>query len=238
MIEKLYWKDAYVKEFDATVIGVNGNVISLDRTAFYPTGGGQLNDTGIIVVKGREYKVTDVKKEADEIMHFLESADGITVGDMAHCVIDWERRYSLMKYHTAIHVLSAMLARHQSDVKFTGGMIYVDKAHGDFDCPSLNKELAAMVVQEMQKVISEGHEVTSRFITHEEAIKIPNLIKTQPGEELTKGLEKIRIVEIEGVDLQADGGTHVHNTKELGTVLLKKFDNKGAHRKRIEIVLS
>lgn len=238
MVDRLYWKEAYMKEFNAEITAIDGAIVQLDRTAFYPTGGGQLNDTGTISANGVERQVVDVKKNGELILHALNSSEGFSIGDKVSCKLDWERRYSLMKYHTSVHLISAILARHQPDVKFTGGMIYVDKAHADFDCPLLNRELAVKIIEEAQAVIEEGHAVNSRFLTQEEANLIPNLIKTQPGEDIAKGLEKIRVVEIEGVDLQADGGTHVVNTKEIGRITLAKFDNKGAHRKRIEIKIA
>jgi misacylated tRNA(Ala) deacylase len=237
LVEKLFWKDAYLRDFSAKVTLVNGNSVTLDRTAFYPTGGGQPHDTGIITVKGKGHNVIEVVHSGDEILHILDSVDGIAPGDEAAGHINWERRNRLMRYHTAIHMLSATVSVHYPESKFTGGMIYEDKAHADFDCPSLNRDIASKIVEELQQRISESHPVSSKFISPEEASLMPGLVKTKPGEELTKSLSEIRIVDISDVDIEADGGTHVANTIELGKVRLSKFDNKGAHRKRIEITL-
>lgn len=234
MTEKLYWKDAYIKEFEASVVNVIPEGVVFDKTAFYPTGGGQANDTGELLVDDTPYKVNDVRKSGEDIVHILDKNAGIKPGGKVIGKVDWERRYSLMKYHTAIHILSSLVLKKYGG-KSTGNMLYPDKAHIDFDFPQLNRELGIKIVEETQSIIDEGHAVTSRLLTKEEAASFPGLIRTQPGEELIKGLASVRVVEIEGVDLQADGGTHVRNTSEIGAIKLSSFENKGAHRKRIEI---
>ncbi len=236
MTRKLYWENAYAKDFDASVVSSAGNAILLDRTAFYPTSGGQLNDTGRILCGGEEYRVTEVREENGEVWHTLDREFGEVAGAAVSGAIDWERRYSLMRYHTALHVLCAVVeARHKGGWK--GGMIYTDKAHVDFDLPPLNKELAAVIVEEVNDAIASGRRVTSRFMSQAEALANPNLAKTDPGRELIRRLGIIRVVEIENLDIQMDGGTHVLNTKEIGSLRLAGFDNKGSHRKRVEIVI-
>ncbi len=236
MTRKLYWEDAYAKDFDAVVIRSAGTALVLDRTAFYPTSGGQLNDTGKIIAGGNEYRVVDVREESGGVLHILDREFDAEPGDAARGMLDWERRYSLMKYHTALHVLCAVVeARYSGGWK--GGMIYTDKAHVDFDLPALNKDLAAVVVHEVNAALAQGHNVASRFMTQEEALANPHLAKTEPGKELIKRLTTVRIVEIENLDIQMDGGTHVLNTREVGKIRLGGFDNKGAHRKRVEIVI-
>lgn len=234
MTRKLYWEDAYLKEFDATVKNIDGNKIVLDQTAFYPTSGGQLNDLGKITSGGKEYKVVDVKEEGGEVIHTLEGMFDGDIGSKVDGKIDWERRYSLMKYHTALHILCAIV-ENKYNGGWKGGMIYTDKFHVDFDLVTLNKELAEKVVEEMNTVIGQGHKVSSRFITKEEALGNPSLAKTEPGRELIKKLDIVRVVEIGNFDIQMDGGTHVADTKEIGKVILSAFDNKGSHRKRVEI---
>ncbi|MCL5675276.1 MAG: alanyl-tRNA editing protein [Candidatus Marsarchaeota archaeon] len=234
MTERLYWKDAYIKDFEASVVSAGPEGVVLDKTAFYPTGGGQANDTGELLVDGMPYKVDDVRKSGDDIVHILDKSGDIKPGGRAIGKIDWKRRYSLMKYHTTIHILSSLVLKKYGG-KSTGNMLYPDKAHIDFDFPQLNRELGIKIVEETQSIIDEGHAVTSRLLAKEEAASFPGLVRTQPGEELVKSLANIRIVEIEGVDLQADGGTHVRNTSEIGAIKLSSFENKGAHRKRIEI---
>lgn len=235
MTRKLYWEDAYTKEFDAGVVKSAGNDVVLDQTAFYPTGGGQQNDTGKLVANGKEFKVIDVRKEGEEVIHVLESNE-FPVGAAVRGLIDWDRRYALMKHHTAVHILGAIVANKYNG-NATGGQIYENKAHIDFDCPQLNKELAGTIVEECSRVAMEGHSVNSRFISREEALNTPELVRTEPGRELIKGLSMVRVVEIVGFDIQTDGGTHVMNTKEIGKISLGGFDNKGSKRKRIEIVL-
>ncbi len=236
MTRKLYWEDAYLKEFDAMVSRADANLLALDKTAFYATSGGQPNDMGKIISEGKEYSVLDVKEENGEVVHTLDRNFEGTAGAKADGKIDWERRYALMRYHTALHVLCAVVEnKHKGGWK--GGMIYADKAHVDFDLPILNKELAETVVNEVNSEISKGYSVSSRFITREEALADPHLAKTEPGKELIRKLSQVRIVEIGDFDIQMDGGTHVSNTKEIGTVRLAGFDNKGSHRKRVEIVI-
>jgi misacylated tRNA(Ala) deacylase len=236
MTRKLFWEDAYLKEFEASVIKTEGNTIILDQTVFYPTGGGQQNDTGIITAEGRDYKVIDVKKNGEDIIHTVEGEVAIPVGTKITGKIDWDRRYAMMRHHTAVHVLGALVQKKYGGGS-TGGMITVDKAHLDFDCPQLNREIAAELAKESSRVAEEGHNVYQKFITQEEALKLPDLVRTEPGRALIQKLETVRIVDIENFDVQTDGGTHVANTKEIGKIKLSNFENKGSHRKRIEIVL-
>jgi misacylated tRNA(Ala) deacylase len=236
MTRKLYWEDAYTKEFDAVVKQIDGNRVILDQTAFYPTSGGQLNDLGKVMVGEKEYNVTDVKEENGEVVHVLDKTFESQAGSQLKGRVDWERRYSLMRYHTALHVVCAVVEKGHGG-GWKGGMIYVDKAHVDFDLPALNKELAAKIIDNANAVIAEGHKVYSKFITQEEALENSSLAKTEPGRELIKKLDTVRVVEIENFDIQMDGGTHVLNTSEIGKLRLAGFDNKGSHRKRIEMIL-
>jgi misacylated tRNA(Ala) deacylase len=236
MTKKLYWEDAYVKEFDAGVVETGDKGLVLDQTAFYPTGGGQANDTGSISVDGRPYRITDVRKEGEVIYHVTDEKIECRSGTRVHGIIDWDRRYRLMRYHTFLHVMDAVIHKKYGG-KITGGIIYPDRAHMDFDMPELNRELAVRIIEESNTIAAEGHAVSSRFLTNEEAQKIPELARTAPGGEIVKGLDRIRIVAIEDLDFQADGGTHVANTSEIGSMRLSDFKNKGTHRKRVEIML-
>ncbi len=237
MTEKLYWKDMYAKEFEARVVSSKGNELILDRTLFYPTGGGQPNDTGKIIYNGAEYNVIDVRQDGD-IVHVLDKEINAKEGDTLKGIIDWERRYKLMRYHTAIHLLDAVIEKNYGAGMLTGGQIYEDRARIDIDMPDLNREKAEQILEEANKVASEGHDVIARFIPKEEALKIERLARTETGKELIKNLDEVRVVEIKDLDMQADGGTHVKNTKEIGTIKLSKFENKGKHNKRVEIVLN
>lgn len=238
MVERLYLNDARRKEFDASVTRVQNNMLFMDKTAFYPTGGGQPCDTGTVTVEGRTYKIIQVVNEGDDVIHMSDSSIIAHPGAAVHGAIDWERRYAHMRYHTALHIIDGIVAiRHSAPGVITGGQIYADRARMDFDLPTLNKELAEKIVEEANAVIAEGHDVVAKEISRDEALKVPALSRTEPGRELMQKLDRVRVIEIKGFDEQADGGTHVANTKEVGRIKLAAFDNKGAHRKRIEIVL-
>lgn len=238
MTGKLYWVDSYMKEFDAAIVKASGNEVVLDKTAFYPTGGGQPNDTGKLVVEGKEYSVIDVKKGSDgEIIHILDTNTEGIAGKNVHGVIDWERRYAHMRHHTAVHIVDAVLEKQYGSGKMTGGQIYADRARFDIDMPELDRQKANEIIEKSSVVAKEGHDVTSRIVSREEALAMPNLIRTEPGSELVSSLEEVRLVEIVGLDAQSDGGTHVKNTGEVGGIVLSKYENKGKHNKRVEISL-
>ncbi len=236
MTEKLYLKDMYKKDFDAAVTRIEGTSVWLDRTAFYPTGGGQPNDTGKLTSNGKEFKVIEVRKDRDDVMHTLENADGIKAGDTVKGVIDWEKRYAYMKYHTSIHIFDGIvISQHASEGLSTGSQIYQDRARIDFDMPQLNKELAQQILDQTNKIIAEGRRILVREVDRNEALQMPNLVRTEPGRELIKRLDTVRIVEIENLDMQMDGGLHVLNSKEIGKLELSSFTNKGSHSKRVEL---
>jgi misacylated tRNA(Ala) deacylase len=237
MTVKLYWQDAYMKEFDSKVEKVEGNKVVLRETAFYPTGGGVLNDTGTLSVNGMGYKVVDVSKEGETIFHHLEVIPQIVTGVDAHGTIDWERRYALMRYHTAVHLLDGIVETKYQAGGITGGQIFPERARIDFGMDQLNRELLQKIVDEANAVAREGHRVSARIITREEALAMPNLARTEPGKELIRSMPEVRIVNIEGVDVQSDGGLHVANTKEIGTIKFSKYENKGKNSKRVEITL-
>ena len=234
MTETLYLQDAYTKEMDARVLSISNNEVELDRTVFYPSGGGEPCDTGHLQIGPETYSVAEVKKEGDRILHVLDRHAPVDVNTAVHGTIDWDKRYAYMRYHTATHVIDGIILNKYNGV-FTGGQIYSDRAHDDFDMPGLNRELALKILQEAQQVIDEGHPVVARTLSNEEALKIPDLVRTNPGRELIQRLQHVRVVEIVGFDSQMDGGLHVANTREIGKLELMDFENKGAHRKRIGI---
>jgi len=238
MTEKIYLKDAYAKELDTKVTAKTPIGIILEKTIFYPTGGGVPCDTGKITVNGTDYVVIETKKEGDEVLHVINSpADKISVGDEAHCQIDWGKRYAHMRYHTALHVVGGIM-ENKYKAPFTGGQIYSDRTRFDSDLPSLDRELALAIMKEAQEVIDKSLNINVKFLTKDEAFSIPNLARTEPGRELLNRLTEFRVVEIESFDLQLDGGPHVSNTKEIGNLSLSNFENKGSRRKRIEFTLS
>ncbi len=226
MTRKLFWEDMYLNEFDAVVISSNGNRVVLDRTAFYPQGGGLVSDTGTI----DGIRVIDVVKEDENIIHFLEGVNKFDVGKNVHCALDWARRYSLMKMHTAAHLLSSVIHK-KSGALITGNRIAPDESRIDFSLDSYDKQKLLTYVDEVNDIIKEGIDVTVFFMKREEVLRTPGLIKlanaAPPNEEI------LRVVKIGEIDMQADGGVHVKNTKEIGKVILTKLENKGKANKRI-----
>jgi len=237
LVNKIYLSDAYRKELDTKVTGKNFTEIELDSTIFYPTGGGEPCDNGTISITDKIYNVIDVKKELDKVIHTLDKEPEFIVGDQAHCAIDWNRRYTYMRHHTGIHVIAGIMES-KYKAMFTGGQIGLDKSRFDLDMPELNRELAEDIIKEAQKVVDQHLNVIAKILTKDEALKIPSLARTEPGRKLLESLSEVRVVEIEGFDVQMDGGTHVRNTSEIGTLSLVNFENKGTHRKRIEITVS
>ena len=227
MTEKLYLTDCYVKEFKAKVIKVSENGVVLDKTAFYPGGGGVEHDVGYLLVNGQKAEVTDVKEIDDEIYHVVKGGE-VKEGDEVVGVIDWERRYKMMRLHTASHVI-ASIAYKKYNALVTGGNITPEYAKDDFDVDDKNKLLE--IVREANEVIKRNIPVKIYFLKREEALKIPGIVKL--AERMPPNIEVWRIVEIEGIDIQADGGPHVSNTSEIGEIVPIKIENRGKNRKRI-----
>ncbi len=237
MTELLYLNDSYQRTFDATVVSVTDDgAIILDRTAFYATGGGQPHDTGSLTDGSRVWSVTSVAKRGGEVVHTIESANGPpSAGDRVSGTIDWERRYRLMRTHTSLHVLCGVVFR-QFSAQVTGGNMDIDKARMDFELEDLNPERVGLIEQIANEVIQSGREVRWRTLPREEAFRIPDLIRTKINL-LPEGITQVRVVEIEGLDLQADGGTHVRNTSEVGGIRVIGTRSKGRINKRLEIAL-
>jgi misacylated tRNA(Ala) deacylase len=233
MTTPLYHTDAYLRAFDARVLGVEGDDVALDQTAFYPTGGGQPHDGGEFTQGGRRWRVTGVRRAGDLIWHTLQGAGAPAVGDLVHGEIDWERRYKLMRTHTALHLLCGVIWRdYQAPV--TGGNMDTDEGRLDFELPGFSNELAQEIVARVNVEIDADRPVEVRILPREEAFLIPDLIRTKINL-LPEGISEVRTVNIVGLDLQADGGTHVARTGEVGRVSLVKTRSKGASNKRIII---
>ncbi|MEM0154630.1 MAG: alanyl-tRNA editing protein [Methanothrix sp.] len=239
MTEKIYLKDSYIKELESQVVSSESDRIILDRTIFYPTGGGQPCDTGIIrsTKDGKEYKIIETKKYGDDVVHITNETANLEKGDVVTCVIDWEKRYMHMKLHTMLHIIDGVVYKKYKG-EITGGQIFDNSARMDFDIPGFTKEMLNSIISDAQLVIDEGHKVVPREMTKEEAKKIDGIARTVPGAELLEKLDTVRIIDIVGFDFQLDGGTHVSNTNELGKISLIKFENKGSHNKRVEFGLS
>lgn len=235
MTELLYLRDHYLREFDAQVIKVEGDSVALDKTAFYPTGGGQPNDTGSLRWDDGEAAVVDVSKKTGTVLHKLRGPIPVQEAKV-HGAIDWDRRYAFMRYHSALHVLCG-LVYHMYGGLVTGGQIYPERARMDFDLQDLNPDRVKEIEKECNRVIGESCPISVRFLPREEAMKHPDLIRTKINL-LPAEISEVRVVEIEGLDVQADGGTHVANTKEIQGISVVKTDNKGRINRRMEIVLA
>ncbi|MBV9327076.1 MAG: alanyl-tRNA editing protein [Chloroflexi bacterium] len=233
--EQLYSTDAYLRAFDAVVEDVTpeGGLI-LDRTAFYPTGGGQPHDLGTLRWEGGSNSVVEVRKSGSQVIHRVEG-NAPPTGTPLHGEINWDRRYALMRHHTALHSMSGVIYQLFGST-VTGGQMYPDRARMDFLLPDLSQDRLQRIQERTNELLVEGHSVSIRFVPRKEAFEIPDLIRTRVNL-LPEGIEIIRVVNIEGIDQQADGGTHVANTREVGRVRIVGSENKGKGNKRIEIVL-
>ncbi len=237
MTEIMSYADAYLKEFDARVTEVNPteNCVALDRSAFYHGGGGQPCDLGYLTTEGRKLAVIKVSKQGDTVWHWV---DGTLPhpGAEVHGAIEWERRYRLMRTHTAMHVLCGVVWRDYS-ASVTGGNMEPLKGRMDFEFETMHGELVQVIEKSVNVEIAAARPVTSRILPRAEAFKIPDLIRTKINL-LPEGIQQVRVVEIVGLDLQADGGTHVANTQEVGHVRVVDYKSKGKINKRIEIEIT
>jgi misacylated tRNA(Ala) deacylase len=235
----LYQRDAYLRSFEATVIDIDeSGAIALDRSAFYPGGGGQPADQGTLTVisSGETLPITSIKKDGALVRLTLESNSKLAVGDTVRGEVDWPHRYRLMRTHTALHVLCGVVFK-DFGALVTGGNMGIDKARMDFELEDLSPERVAQIERRANEEIAAGHEIRVRILPREEAFQIPDLIRTKINL-LPEGISEIRTVEIVGLDLQADGGTHVNNTREVGGIKVIGTRSKGRINKRLEIVLT
>lgn len=234
MTELLFHTDAYLRDFDAKVVAVDGERVALDRTALYARSGGQPSDFGILQSKDEKYRVVDSKKQGDEVWHQLDRA-GVTVGDTVHGTLDWERRYKLMRTHTALHILCGVIFRDYG-ASVTGGDMEPLAARMDFEFDRMSGEFADEVEHRINAEVAAARDVRARILPREEAFQIPDLIRTKINL-LPVGIERVRVVELVGLDLQADGGTHVANTREVGTIRVVGHESKGKINKRLRIAV-
>lgn len=230
----LYMDDSYLKEFEAKVESVtkggeNKFFIVLDKTAFYPDSGGQPYDTGKLTKGGVEYPVVYVGKFSGNISHEV-SREGLKEGDVVKGVIDWERRYALMRMHTAAHLISEVFHR-DSGAFITGNQLGLDKSRIDFSLEDFDREKMSEYFAKANEIVEKDLNVKTYFLPREEAIKIENITKL--ANVLPPNIKDLRIVEIDGFDIQADGGTHVKSTKEIGKIEFIKAENKGKNNRRI-----
>ena len=235
MTGELFLEDAYLKEFESPVVGLSGREVILARTAFYPGGGGQPADKGTLGVGPVNAAVVDARREGDNVVHVLDKVIPDTVRELKG-ELDWERRFAHMRYHTALHALSGVIWR-SFGAKVTGGQMRADRARMDFSFPG---EWTVDVVGEIERLVNEalveGRAVKVYELPREEALENPDLIRTQVNL-VPERVKMVRIVEIQGIDTQADGGTHVANTEEVGEVEITGHKSKGRQNKRVEFIL-
>ncbi|MBC8330973.1 MAG: alanyl-tRNA editing protein [Anaerolineae bacterium] len=238
MTEALYHADSYVQEFNATITAVDeaNHGIVLDRTAFFPGGGGQPADKGTLTVDGQTYVLKRGKRISNQLVHLLTGDDPLpAVGAQAHGQLDWEHRYKIMRTHTAMHILCGVIFRDYG-ASVTGGNMEPLKGRMDFEFETMQKELVEEINAAINAEVNNARPVSWRVLPREEAFQIPDLIRTKINL-LPKFITEVRVVEIEGLDLQADGGTHVRNTSEVGTIRVTDYKSKGKINKRIYVEL-
>jgi misacylated tRNA(Ala) deacylase len=230
MTELLYQMESYLKEFDAIVTNSfpDERAVALDRTAFYPGGGGQPNDIGML----EGSPVLKVRKTGDMVLHILDG-NLPPVGAKVRGRIDWDRRYKLMRTHTAMHVLCGTIFRDYGAL-VTGGDMEPLKGRMDFEFERLQKELVSVIEAAANREVEAAREIRVKILPRKEAFQIPDLIRTKINL-LPEGIQQVRTVEIVGLDLQADGGTHVNKTSEVGKIHVADYKSKGAINKRIYI---
>ena len=226
MTRRLFWEDMYAKEFDAEVELVEGNRVVLDQTAFNPRGGGLVSDTGRL----NGMKVIEATKEGESVFHMFEAPAELRVGDRVHGVLDWDRRYRIMRMHTTAHILSAVVNR-ETGALITGTQISADESRVDFNLENFDKEKMTYYIDRVNEAVGRGLEVKTYFMKREEALANPGFVKLANA--MPPSLEMLRIVEIGDVDTQADGGVHVKNTQEIGRVVGVRTENKGKSNRRL-----
>jgi misacylated tRNA(Ala) deacylase len=238
MTELLYQTDSYLREFEAqiTAADVETRAVQLDRSAFYPGGGGQPHDTGTLRIGDRTLPVLRVKKGPEGIWHYLGGEGDLPrIGERAAGVVDWERRYRLMRTHTAMHILCGVVFR-DFGAHVTGGDMEPLDGRMDFEFETMNKDLVNVIDAAVNREVAAAREVRVQILPREEAFQIPDLIRTKINL-LPPGIPFVRTVEIVGLDLQADGGTHVLSTAEVGSMHIVDYKSKGKINKRIYVKL-
>lgn len=230
MTKALYLDDSHLKECTACVVSVKeGKYVVLDRTIFYPKGGGQPWDTGKITRNNGVFNVIYVGKFSGQISHEVDHP-GLEAGDQVHCLLDWDRRYRLMRSHTAAHAFASLLCN-GTGALVTGNQLDLDKIRFDFNLENFNREIIQKYIDEANNLFKQDIPVKWYQLPREEALKIPGVIKMQSA--FPPDISTLRIVEIVGVDRQADGGTHVSNLQEVGGIEFVKAENKGRHNRRV-----
>jgi Ser-tRNA(Ala) deacylase AlaX len=237
MEEELFLENSYEISCETFIEEINENKVILNQTVFYPTGGGQPFDTGILKQGIDEFKVIKVKREQGKIVHYLEDATNLSVGEVT-AQINWDRRYRFMRYHTLLHVIAGHLYNNFGALA-TSSEIYEDnRARIDIQFEEgMPETYFSSMEQEIHKIVEENHVISTRSLPRKEVEKIPGSIKTVINL-LPKSIQTIRLVDISELDEQACGGTHVKSTNEIGAFSFTKIKNKGKNTKRIEMILN
>lgn len=240
--KQLYLDNSYLKEFDAKIIEVinipnetNAVYVVLDQTLFYPRGGGQPTDIGVLKYDGDNtiYNVVEVIKREGRILHkimFEANVPQLLIGHLVHGIIDWEKRHMLMRMHTAAHLIDAVLYK-DNGILATGNELGCDKSRIDFNMPDFSMDKVEKYISEANSLIDKNLEVKNYYLSKEDAFKIPGIVKLAGA--LPPDIPILRITEIVGIDIQADGGTHVRSLGEIGKIVILGIENKGKERKRI-----
>lgn len=233
----IFSEDSYVKELTTKIKSKDSEGLIFENTIFYPGGGGQPADKGYIEDnEGNHIEIKTAKKKSGEIVHILSNTDDLNKFEKNQEIkifIDWDYRYKLMKHHTALHILSAIVYD-KYKAKVTGGTIHENKARLDFDLNEFNKDIAKQLLQDVNAAIKQNYPISISHISRDDLSNQPELIRTATNL-IPESVKLIRLVKIGDIDIQADGGLHVKNTSEIGKVVLEKIDNKGKGRKRISI---
>jgi misacylated tRNA(Ala) deacylase len=232
--EKLYQDDAYLRQFKARVLQAEGEEVLLDRTAFYPGGGGQPSDRGSLRQGGTSWPVVGLRGSPQGIWHRLEGAPPAFEAEVEG-ELDWDRRHRLMRTHTAMHILCGVVWRDYG-AQVTGGNMEPLRGRMDFEFPRLTQDLVKEIETKIRLEVEADRPVQTRILPRAEAFQIPDLIRTKVNL-LPPDLQQVRVVEIVGLDLQADGGTHVAATGEVGQVRIVDYKSKGALNKRLVVAL-
>ncbi|MGO1058643.1 alanyl-tRNA editing protein [Planococcus sp. FY231025] len=233
MTKELFLEDSYLKTCETEITAIDGDKVSLDQTVFYPAGGGQETDTGVLIQNGQEIAVTKVKKEDGEIYHYVSEPEKLRIGPV-NAQVDWQRRENLMKHHTLLHVIATVF-NGERDSLCTGNQIYPDKARIDLTGISdLDQKEIDRLVDKVNEEIARNHPVSTRTLPREEAEGVSGAIKTVVNL-IPESVKKVRLVKIDDIDEQACGGTHVRETGEIGRFVLDTTKNKGKGITRLEV---
>lgn len=232
-IEELASRDSYLDRAEGNVLEAGGGIVVLDRTVFYARGGGQPGDTGVIRWDGGEVRVTDTIRRDGKIVHVVESGELPDPGTPVEGIIDWDRRYRIMRTHTALHALSGVVWR-DFGAKVTGGNMEAGEARMDFELDAISVDFGKEVERRLNAELVKGYPTEIVYLARDAALQDPDLIRTKVNL-IPEWVQEIRVVDIVGLDRQADGGTHVRSTLEVGEVEVVKTESKGKANKRMKI---